>query len=280
MRKLNIPTDDPIEVFETCISKVQNADLKERLSNCKTKLTEATKDYNIKAPDGLLHTIPTHNSVNGNVSTEEMKKVYTDRMVGIKSPGRHIYDKWINSAPNNICPLCAQRTVKTLDHHLPKAHFPIYSVAPINIFPACIDCNKNKLNTIPTSPENELIHPYFDDFDDFTWLKAKVMEKKPASVKYYTEKPDSWDEIKYKRIENHFNMLELDTLYASHSGVELTINNLRLNDLFETGGVDSVKEFLEESYHSMKAVNLNSWQTALYHALLNSTWFQEGGFKN
>jgi hypothetical protein len=279
MRKLNLPVEDAIDVFDICISKVQNADLKGRLKNCRPLILTAVTDYIAKAPRIELHTIATHNSINGNVTAGEMKKVYTDRMAGATSPGRYIYDKWRASAPNNICPLCAQRTTENLEHHLPKGHYPIYSVVPINIFPACSSCNKIKLDAISDSPETDPIHPYFDDVDDELWLKAEVIEAKPASLRFYTLKPDNWDDIKYARIENHFRLFELEKLCASHSGEELAMNYFRINSLFVSGGAQSVKDFLEGSWLSMKNYNINSWQTASYEALFNSNWYQTGGFE-
>lgn len=280
MRKLNLPVENAIDVFDICISKVQDDDLKERLENCKPLIVTAVTDYKAKAPNIELHTIATHDLINGNVTKDEMKKVYSGRMVGATSPGRFIYDKWRASAPNNICPLCAQRTTDTLDHHLPKGHYPIYSVVPINIFPACSSCNKIKLDAISDSPETDHIHPYYDDVEDELWLKAEVIETKPASIKFYTVKPDNWDNIKYARIENHFRLFELEKLYASHSAEELTINNFRINRMFNSGGAKSVKDFLEDSWLSMRNANINSWQTATYEALFNSNWYQEGGFKS
>ena len=231
-----------------------------------------------KAPRIELHTIATHNLINGNVTKDEMKKVYSDRMVGVTSPGRSIYDRWRASAPNNICPLCAQRTTDTLEHHLPKNEYPIYSVVPVNIFPACSSCNKIKLDSISDTPETEPIHPYFDNVENELWLKAKVIEAQPVSLKFYTVKPSNWDDIKYARIENHFRLFELEKLYASHSAVELANNYFRINNMFESGGALSVKNFLEDTWLSMRNANINSWQTATYEALFNSNWYQKGGF--
>ena len=78
MRKLNVPVENAIDVFDICISKVQNADLKDRLENCKPSIVTAVTDYLAKVPRIELHTIATHNSINGNVTSEEMKKVYPE----------------------------------------------------------------------------------------------------------------------------------------------------------------------------------------------------------
>jgi hypothetical protein len=100
----------------------------------------------------------------------------------------------------------------------------------------------------------------------------------PAFFRFYTIKPDTWHDIKYERINNHFRLLKLEILYASHSGEKLAMNYFRINRLFETSGALSVKNFLEDSWLSMRNANINSWQTATYEALYNSNWYQEGGF--
>ncbi|MFL0090077.1 hypothetical protein V3A08_14995 [Tenacibaculum maritimum] len=279
MRKLIKPKEDAIDIFSLCISKVQKQELKDKLEACELSIIDAVEVYDRKASLTELHTIERHDVVNSNVTQKEMEKVYTDRMVGQSSPGRVIYNRLLSSAPNNICPLCAQRVVNTLEHHLPKAHFPVYSVVPINIFPCCSACNKSKLSFFPDNQNEEPIHPYYDDFDNDLWLKAEVIESDIPSVKYYTQKPEGWTDVKYDRINNHFELMGLDSLYASHSGVELAEIKHNMIFLFNNGGSDLVKNFLENIYLSNKKFNLNSWRTALYHALSNSNWYINGGFK-
>jgi hypothetical protein len=280
MRKLGKPTDNPIEVFDLCISIVRDGRLKQKFEACKDSILLALDEYNLKATTTELHTIKPHDNINNSITKDEMIYNYTGRMAVKEKPARRIYDKLISSSPHNKCPLCAHRTVDTLDHHLPKTHFPIYSVAPINLFPACTPCNKLKLSFFATTQNEEPIHPYFDNVEDDLWLYAEVVQLSPPSLKFFTRKPDNWSLIKYQRIENHFNLLELEKLYASNSGTELTQIEYYVNKLFNSGGENSVKEYLIGIYESSNKANLNSWQTAFYLALINSNGYLNGGFKN
>jgi hypothetical protein len=60
-----------------------------------------------------------------------------------------------------------------------------------NLIPSCGDCNKAKLRSQPTSGEEQTLHPYFDDVDA-TWLKAKVIEADPPSLRFFPEAPATW----------------------------------------------------------------------------------------
>lgn len=43
-----------------------------------------------------------------------------------------------------LCPYCSlQTTGFTFEHHLPKARFPEYVLFPLNLIPACNQCNTN-----------------------------------------------------------------------------------------------------------------------------------------
>ncbi len=159
------------EVFRACISRIKDTDLKDRLELCETAIILAAQELETKAMNSTLHTISVSDNISGHVSGEEMEKVYTDRMVKKNSPGRMYYDKLISSTANGRCPLCGQRVVSTLDHYLPKAHFPSLAIAPLNLVPSCKDCNKVKMDKIPQNSEEETLHPYFDDIEGEFWLK-------------------------------------------------------------------------------------------------------------
>lgn len=45
------------------------------------------------------------------------------------SAARKVYDK-LRASSKGICPLCGIHGVDTLDHYLPKARYPLFSVNP------------------------------------------------------------------------------------------------------------------------------------------------------
>lgn len=281
MKSIPKPTADAREVFDTCISKVRNTNLKDRLVNISSKIGEAAIEYEEKAIHEELHLIEQMDGVEcegGTVTTDELKAVYTQRMVG--GPGRLYYDQLIIGAEGGVCPFCVHKDVTQLDHHLPKSDYPIFSVLPCNLIPICSDCNKIKDTASPVEPEEQTIHPYFDNVENDIWLEALVVERTPVVVAFRVNPPDSWSQLLQDRLHYHFELLELAKLYSNQAASELSDIKGILVTRFNNGGVQNVKNYLEENVISRSAANKNSWKAALYRGLMNSDWFCEGGFND
>jgi hypothetical protein len=199
-------------------------------------------------------------------------------MVAKKSPGRDVYDKLMSLAYYGKCPLCGQRDVSTLDHYLPKAHYPALAVAPLNLVPACKDCNKAKLASLPASAEEEMLHPYFDDIDGDRWLYADVVEGAPAALRFRVDGPDDWDDILVARVTLHFETLGLGPLYAAQGADELLNIRHQLQTIFNAGGEQLVRDELLTRAESSRTARLNGWRVAAYEAYAQSDWFCAGGF--
>ena len=278
MQPLPLPTDNAQAVYETCISCVRNAKLKGRLKRLAPKIKNADKRYRISASSGALFRTRSLKNVQG-VSAKELEKVYTNRMAKKGAPGRRIYDRILASAEHGRCPLCGQRTVSTLDHYLPKAHFPLQAVMPANLVPACQDCNKAKSDSIAKVSSEQTLHPYFDDIDSDEWLVATLVRRRPAAVKFQAVAPNSWSTVMVDRLTLHFDTFSLGTLYASHAAQELVDIRESLSTLFGVGGESAVRDRLAEDHVSRRSARRNSWQSALYKALAQSGWYCRGGFQ-
>lgn len=278
MRPLPKPGTDAGDFFSTCLSRIKDPDLKARLTAVKAQIVAAASGFDAAVEATQLHRLSPHTGVGHHVTTEEMVNVYTSRMAKQGAPGREVYDQLLTSPPQGQCPLCGQRDVASLDHHLPKMHFPQLAVVPTNLIPACSNCNRVKLSQRPLTPEEETLHPYFDQVHTERWLSALVAQSQPAAVAFQVVKPPGWSMLTYQRMQHHFATFELAPLYAAHAAVEL--NNMRfgLTELFAIGGAQAVKQHLELHASSCRHAQLNSWQTALYSALAADTWFHAGEF--
>jgi hypothetical protein len=84
------------------------------------------------------------------------------------------------------------RAISTRDHLLPKRLFPALAVTPDNLVGACADCNKAKLSFAPTTAEEVVLHPYFDDVEGGRWLDAQVVEDPVAAVIFRTQAVPAW----------------------------------------------------------------------------------------
>lgn len=280
MWQLEAPNQTARDTFLLCISRVRNPGLRARLRSIEDNIAAASDEFEdaAGAVTPVLHTLLRTNTVGGVVTADEMSDVYTHRMAKKGAPGRPIYDEILLSPAHARCPLCGQRTVSTLDHHLPKAEYPALAVAPVNLIPSCKDCNTIKLEAFPTSSEEETIHPYFDDIATDLWLHAEVLQTQPAALRFFVSPPSNWDATKAERMQNHFNTFHLADLYASHAATELIGMRYTLTIISNGGGPAAVQNHLAEIAAGKSAAFINSWQTAAYHALSNNHWFCNGGF--
>lgn len=283
MRYLPLPTDeneqplDPGEVFETCVSMVRDPALRTRLRSIRPEVEAEATDYAAKATGIQLYQKQPHNQV-GAVSGTELVKVYTQRMVPKKSRGYPIYDGIKSASPHRRCPLCGIGMANTLDHYLPKSYFPVYSVTPNNLVPACDWCQGEKDDYYPTTEGGQILHPYFDNMDNEVWLAAEVVPGTPAVFRFFASPPDDWQQSSKARVAAHLRQLNLKELFTSNAGSRLSEIRARLVRLYQQGGEEAVRAHLQEELDSAEEDHLNSWVAAMYRAAVASDWFCYGGF--
>lgn len=279
MKSVKKPLINAKTAFQACIKIVKNPDLKQRLTACENLIIKAEKEFDTKVATENIHSIQTEDIVNGNVTAEELEKVYTLRMVKKDVPGRSIYDKLISAPKLGICPLCSHRSVETLDHYLPKTDFPRLSTTPINLVPSCFSCNKSKLRHIPSNPEEATLHPYYDNIEDEEWLFAKVNHTDLPSISYFVTSPENWTDLLKGRVKFHFKLLSLDKLYSTQAAVLIRGLSHRLDSIYKKLSSNGVKDYLNEEANSRYAYDKNSWQTVFYLTASKDDWFCNGGFK-
>lgn len=285
MRPLAKPTDENGNeyaaggVFRLCISRVRNLDLRNRLRAIEANVATAENEYDTAAAAATLHNYPRSNNVAGTVTCVEMIKTYTGRMVAKSQPGRPVYDRLLSAPAGGRCPLCGLGHVSTLDHHLPKAHYPVLAVSPTNLVPSCTWCQDAKVESYPHSEEEQTLHPYFDDVDQERWLTATVRNTTPAAFEFFVAPPPNWNGNSLAaRVRNHLKTFSLPKLFTANAADELTGIRHFLSDLHAKGGTNAVRGHLEAEAVSWEAAYTNSWQGAMYRAASASDWFCKGGF--
>jgi len=284
MRKLPKPTDEngalfvPEKVFDICISRIANTDLKSRLKAVRGQIKKASGDYDKAAASAALHTIKVHSKV-GDVTKDEMVDVYEKKgMVKKGRPGRPIYERIRNSPEHQRCPLCNVGTVKTLDHHLPKSKYPKLAVTPNNLVPSCMWCQGEKKTDSPTTAGEQTIHPYYDDFETEVWLYAEVVQITPAAFRFFVKPPTAWAGTIEQRLNFHLVTFNLLFLYSMNAGSELSGIRARLARLLNAGGGQAVSKYLLEESGTWEDEFKNSWKAAMYRAAASNYWFCNGGF--
>ncbi|MFB4285074.1 HNH endonuclease [Nonomuraea sp. MTCD27] len=274
MWHIALPTCTAIEAYRMCRSSIRDQDLKSRLEQVEPEIGSADDIYRQAGADGTLDGLHVSQFDLSNVTVREMSWLYDRKMVPHRSAARSLYNTIRGAARNGRCPLCGHRQVMTLDHYLPKAHHAALTVNPANLIPSCTDCNKAKLDAVVSS-----LHPYFDNVEQDRWLYASVERVVPAAVDFFVKAPASWPYKLVHRVHRHFKLFDLRALYAAQAAHVLSDIRLRLINLHTKGGAASVQFYLEEEAKSRKDHRLNSWQTALYEAMAESSWYCDTGFK-
>jgi len=136
MMRLSEPQYSFEQTLEECANGITgNAELRHKLLSSKTDLTTVEGQYLAAAGAGELHTIPPINTdgeadpvVISALKKSDLVKIYDRYFVPEQKPARKIYDALLNAAKEK-CPFCGGiGTPRNLDHFLPKAHFPQFSV--------------------------------------------------------------------------------------------------------------------------------------------------------
>lgn len=179
--------------------------------------------------------------------------------------------EWIDLINYNgleSCPFCGGDGARTIEHYLPKACYPEFSVFSLNLMPSCGSCNTKRNNINEYGAPTALLHPYFD---------------KPLL-----------DRISlYVRIKSENGIPEFGSLQYDHSGltdeeicrvdhhIDSSVDEIayfnKCNSLFSeirrrAKRWRSIREFKDEVvcyefYLCHESGDYNSWRYAFYHGL-------------
>lgn len=290
MRAIRKPVQEPLSVYQLCINSISNKEVSGRLAHVSNDIELAAANYDLMASKQMLYTISStsckENEIAlGNVTRKELNDTYSIHLSRSGKPARRIYDE-LRFGLNQLCPFCGFSQVATLDHYLAKSKYPQFSVLPSNLVPACSDCNTGKGAKIIATAEEQVLHPYFDHekFIDEQWLYAEVRQTSPvATVRFFVESPDEWDNISKARVKSHFKEFNLSRRYSIQAADEIVNIGGLLSNLCGAENSSSIEHFikieLEARAKTHAERHINSWTTAMYQALANSDWYCKTGFR-
>ncbi|MFF8831870.1 hypothetical protein [Streptomyces sp. NPDC015131] len=291
-----IPMDKPAldtgAVYDICTATVRSATVHKTLKGLRKTVVEAAVAYETAAAQQAQHTL-THlkHQPDGEAAVkaakaaktkgganEELKKTYVNRMVGGTEQARTVYEK-LRGSCKGLCALCGHGAADTLDHQLPKDTFPLLSVVPVNLVPACSRCNHQKKERAPAHAGDQTLHPYFDGkVHEHLWLFARITEPPKPSVIFRVDPPPDMPPALAARAHHHFDALDLPGLYNAQIGYELQALGLTLSKHPLAPG--DLRAHLHETAEIKATVEgPNSWKAALYRGLADSAWYVNGGWQ-
>lgn len=277
MRKMKKPEIKIGLIITECANNYRDKELKKKFDESINFIEKYSEKFDQEMLNHNIHSLNPQDNVNTILKKEDMVKLYTDKFTKKSQGGRKYYDILMVSAENGQCPFCGVRLVATLDHFLPKNLFPALTVSPLNLVPACRDCNSSKGEKQFLCYEDTHLHPYYDNIENEIWLEAEVIIDSSSEivVLYKVIKPDLWDGSLFERVKNHFELFDLQKLFSYQAMDEITSVKYKLKQLKKFAGVEALYEDLFDSLKSCERITLNGWKPALYRTLYKNKWFVE-----
>ena len=235
--------------------------------------------YAVSARAGALYAAPrvlgtADPVIVGTLRKSHLTKLYGQYFVPAGKPARELYDA-IKVGAQGKCPLCGGiGHVRTLDHYLPKANFPLYSVLPSNLVPCCRDCNSEKLNAFSTDEPNQTLHPYFDHDRFFTqkWISARVIPTDPPVVEFFVSPPDDWSLTEKSRVRAHFSEYDLAAKFSVEAGADIPETLQTRRTTMAANTPEEFSAYLAEKGRT-DTLPINNWRRVMFSALAEDAWF-------
>lgn len=276
MLKVNFPNIDCNDPYETCIKSVskKHDDYIIRMTNISQSVAVAWSDFSIAVANKSFYQIESCSRgdvkqiIAGGVKKSELKALYEIHMLKKGSDARKIYDILRASAPK--CPLCGIRNVKTLDHYLPKSRYPLLSVNPENLVPACSECNTVKLDKIFVCEQDQTLYPYNEasNFYDEDWTSANVNTFAGELVfEFYADPPATWTQVDQQRAKNHFDAFNLEEAFGVNTISFSSFVTDSCKELWDAGGINLVESWCNRGLKSKRS---STHQRAIYRAILGN----------
>jgi 5-methylcytosine-specific restriction endonuclease McrA len=294
MKKLASPSITFNDMLHKCAEGMEQTNVRNNFISVFPAFFAIEEKYQELSATGNLYTYPkvdpltSTTEVVGHLTKTKLINLYENNLLNKDKPARNYYDEILVSSGER-CPFCGDiGHTKNLDHFLPKAHFPEFSVMPFNLIPSCRDCNMGeKGQAYATVEEDQVIHPYFDKdiFYHEQWVFAEYIDEDEGALQFYVQCPDAWRQEEKNRAENHFNSLDLANRYSLEAGKHLsevidqksgfTQSILRLAPQITTQVIKA--EFINSNLIPIIQSTQfpNHWKKVMYQCLANSPAFFE-----
>lgn len=248
MLKLTQPAYAYDDVLALCRDGITgNIGLLQKVNDATFNLQVQAQAYEASGATGELYTISplqiqgeADPVVLGLLKKSDLIKLYGNYLVGKKKPARAVYDALMLAADEK-CPFCGGiGRPRNLDHYLPKAHFPQFSIVPVNLVPSCRDCNMDgKGDRFAVTEAEQVIQPYLDDDSYFNeqWLFARYLpsnDAEPGVIEYFVSPPVHWEDAQKKRVEKHFKDFDLALRFSKEAASRLVILLIQYQNLLKT----------------------------------------------
>lgn len=270
---LALPDMDHEHIYQLSRERFRSEPFKQRLSNGQADVLALGAEYVVNGKAGTIHAIKQNTGVPPWIIAGDMQSLYKDGLLRKHSEARRYYEKLKLSSPSQVCPFCLHRTVKTVDHYLPKDKFAAYAVLPANLIPSCRDCNSEKSEFAAVDQATSLLHPYFDNVDSDLWLGCELQKSAGFCTPTFFINSAATTPALVQRLTSHMETLDLFDLYDVEGARELNDMTGALKDTFEASGMIGVGALCKSIGNSRELLARNYWRATLWRAAADDAAF-------
>lgn len=173
------------------------------------------------------------------------------------------------------CQYCLIGDVESVDHYAPASIFPEFSVLPRNLVPACSRCNTLKNQRWVDGGIRELFSLYYEDMPAARYLDVDInfIQGGGARISFRITKPAGMTANMFRRIERHYEILELIERYNS-TAIRAVTNALRSARILSPSGRATAVGFLNQFASGWEhELGANYWEAIVYRELASNTDF-------
>lgn len=270
MKKLPVPAYDDDQIIT---SLADNIKLRSSYPHLKETLPEVKAQY--------LSYVAAH----GNAWNIRSMTISPELKAGLLShynnPPRELkFINFLRDTDDYICAMCGSKFPFTLDHIMPKDHYPEFAIFSNNLVPAC-QCNIKRGTALKGNPVTleRVLHPYFDDVFVERQLSCLIQstdnfELITLDIIYLNQAHPQIDAIKF-HVENIVKRAGLEKYLRRTKWTKLSeLPSLAINNLFKKGNLtpQDVRNLIakELEWHDESTGTPNNWDSIFLHGLLNS----------
>lgn len=178
--------------------------------------------------------------------------------------GRTVWVSIIDLA-GRLCPFCHLAKPRTIEHSFPQSTYPRLAVEPLNLVPACRDCNSERNaghGTITVSP-------YFDNWVvDNPWLRADVIDSfHPEDLRFSVTRHPAFDNDQWDALTQFVEDVDLLDRYVGLAIEAFSEFVIGLQNTHPRPSVSQAEPSLLDKVDSHRATyGDNRWQTVAFEA--------------
>lgn len=276
------------DTYPVCIALISVNEIRVYLDGISQDIYSYAEEYDSLATEQRLNELPKYSMFlpETDIRNDWLVKLYTyylSKSTNNRAHNAHAFYKKIFSYNTEQavrrCSYCNANKIEVIDHFLPESKYHALSVNPMNLVPVCNHCNNNKKAYEPNSidPKSVLIHPYYDDIRDISWLKISLTSELINNIQrvrtlFYVN-PDITenDEILFNRIKATLDKINFNDnicpLADDFINTEIA-PDFRIGEYSGKSDDDLRRLFTNKAIMlNQQGYGLNHWKVAIYDFL-------------